>query len=111
MARRAGIPDTVCLAGNPHMPVASLLRLLILSAIWGGAYLLYFRLIEDIGAAPALTVTFLIPLFGSFFGWLFLDEVIGWHALAGGAIVIAGTALVTGFSPRLLVLHKEPANP
>lgn len=76
----------------------------------GVAYLLYFRLIEDIGAAPALTVTFLIPLFGTFFGWLVLDEAVGWHTLAGGAIVIAGTALVTGFSPRMLALRKEAAN-
>ena len=76
----------------------------------GIAYLLYFRLIEDIGAAPALTVTFLIPLFGTFFGWLFLDEAVGWHTLAGGAVVIAGTALVTGFSPRMLALRKEAAN-
>ncbi len=76
----------------------------------GVAYLLYFRLIEDIGAAPALTVTFLIPLFGTFFGWLVLDEAVGWHPLAGGAVVIAGTALVTGFSPRLLALRKEAAN-
>lgn len=73
----------------------------------GVAYLLYFRLIEDIGAAPALTVTFLIPLFGTVFGWLFLDEAIGWHTLAGGAVVIAGTALVTGFSPRMLSLRKK----
>ena len=76
----------------------------------GVAYLVYFRLIEDIGAAPALTVTFLIPLFGTGFGWFFLDEAIGWHTLAGGAVVIAGTALVTGFSPRLLTLRKEAAN-
>ena len=73
----------------------------------GVAYLLYFRLIDDIGAAPALTVTFLIPLFGTFFGWLFLDEPVGWHTLAGGAVVIAGTALVTGFSPHLLAPRKE----
>ena len=32
----------------------------------GVAYLLYFRLVSDIGAAPALTVTFLIPVFGIF---------------------------------------------
>ena len=75
----------------------------------GVAYLLYFRLIEDLGAAPALTVTFLIPLFGTFFGWLVLDEAIGWHTLAGGAVVIAGTALVTGFSPRLLFPRREAA--
>lgn len=76
----------------------------------GVAYLLYFRLIEDIGAAPALTVTFLIPLFGTFFGWLVLGEAVGWHTLAGGGIVIAGTALVTGFSPSILALRKDAVN-
>ncbi len=87
------------------------LAVLALGVVCSGiAYLLYFRLIEDIGAAPALTVTFLIPLFGTGFGWFFLGEAVGWHTLAGGTIVIAGTALVTGFSPRLLTLRKEAAN-
>ncbi len=93
-------------------PTPGILALIVaLGVVCSGiAYLLYFRLIEDIGAAPALTVTFLIPLFGTFFGWLFLDEAVGWHTLAGGAVVIAGTALVTGFSPRMLALRKEAAN-
>ena len=93
-------------------PTAGIVAIVaVLGVVCSGiAYLLYFRLIDDIGAAPALTVTFLIPLFGTFFGWLFLDETVGWHTLAGGAIVIVGTALVTGFSPRLLALRNEAAN-
>ncbi len=55
-------------------------------------------------------MTFLIPLFGSFFGLLVLDEAIGWHTLAGGAVVIVGTALVTGFSLRLLAPRRKAAN-
>jgi drug/metabolite transporter (DMT)-like permease len=76
----------------------------------GVAYLLYFRLVADIGAAPALTVGFLIPLFGVLWGWLFLGEAVGWHTLAGGLVVLVGTALVTGFDPRTLWARKEPAH-
>lgn len=73
----------------------------------GVAYLLYFRLVADIGAAPALTVGFLIPLFGVLWGWLYLDESVGWHTLGGAAVVVLGTALVTGFSLRSLRLARE----
>jgi drug/metabolite transporter (DMT)-like permease len=69
----------------------------------GVAYLLYFRLIADIGAAPALTVTFLIPVFGVLWGHFILGEPIGWHTFGGACIVIIGTALVTGFSASSLL--------
>lgn len=87
-----------------------LLAVVVLGVVCSGvAYLLYFRLIAEIGAAPALTVTFLIPLFGVLWGWLLLDEAIGWHTLAGAFIVIAGTALVTGFSPAALRPRRADA--
>jgi len=66
----------------------------------GIAYLIYFRLIEDVGPTSALTVTFLNPVFGILWGALFLGEAVGWHTLAGAATVLVGTALVTGFVPR-----------
>lgn len=73
----------------------------------GVAYLLYFRLIADIGAAPALTVTFLIPVFGILWGVLFLGEPVGWHTLVGSLTVLSGTALVTGFSISTLLTKKD----
>jgi drug/metabolite transporter (DMT)-like permease len=66
----------------------------------GIAYIMYFRLIEEVGTTSALTVTFLNPVFGILWGALFLGEVIGWYTIAGSAIVLIGTALVTGFVPR-----------
>jgi len=66
----------------------------------GIAYLIYFKLIEDVGPTSALTVTFLNPVFGILWGALFLGEAVGWHTLAGSGIVLVGTALVTGFVPR-----------
>jgi len=57
------------------------------------AYLLYFRLIADVGPARALTVTFLIPLFGVLWGVLFLGEPVAIGMLSGGALILAGTWL------------------
>ncbi|WDE12476.1 DMT family transporter [Thalassomonas haliotis] len=66
----------------------------------GIAYLLYFRLIADIGPSSALSVTFLIPVFGILWGHLFLGEAISLHTLIGSVLVIAGTMFVSGFSLR-----------
>jgi len=55
------------------------------------AYLLYFRLIATIGPARALTVTFLIPLFGVLWGYLFLGEPLALNTLAGCALILGGT--------------------
>lgn len=59
----------------------------------GIAFYLYYRLIEDVGATSASFVTYLIPVFGVFLGWLVLDEEIGINALVGALIVIAGITL------------------
>jgi drug/metabolite transporter (DMT)-like permease len=58
------------------------------------AYLLYFRLIADVGPTRAMTVAFLIPVFSVLWGGLFLGEPIGWGTVAGGLTVLAATALV-----------------
>ena len=68
----------------------------------GIAYLIYFKLVRDLGATSALTVTFLIPAFGIFWGVVFLGEPFGAGTVAGALVVLLGTALVTGFVPRWL---------
>ncbi len=72
----------------------------------GAAYLLYFKLIEDISPASALSVTFLIPAFGILWGYLILDEPIGLNTVIGTLLVLSGTMLVTGFSIRNLLINK-----
>ena len=72
--------------------VASVLTLgLVCGAV---AYLLYFRLINDIGPTAALTVTYLVPIFGVAWGVIFLGETVSHGMLAGGGLVFAGTVLV-----------------
>ncbi|NOI27529.1 DMT family transporter [Vibrio coralliilyticus] len=75
----------------------------------GVAYLLYFRLVADEGAASALSVTFLIPVFGIMWGSLILDEPIGLNTFAGTILVLSGTMLVTGFSPAQLLKKSRVA--
>jgi drug/metabolite transporter (DMT)-like permease len=60
------------------------------------AYVLFFRLIERVGPARALAITFVVPLFAVFYGALFLGEsVTGWMLLCG-LVILCGTALSTG---------------
>jgi drug/metabolite transporter (DMT)-like permease len=71
----------------------------------GIAYLLYFRLIANVGPSNAIAVTFLIPLFAIAWGWLFLGEGITPAMVLGGLVILAGTGLATG----VLVLPSRGA--
>ncbi len=66
----------------------------------GLAYILYFRLIARVGPANAITVTFLIPAFAVLWGWFFLGEGVTFAMIAGSAVILVGTSLVTGVLPR-----------
>jgi drug/metabolite transporter (DMT)-like permease len=57
------------------------------------AYLLYFRLIERIGTARAMTVTLLVPAFGSLLGVVVLGETLTLSMLFGGVLVLIGCTL------------------
>jgi len=66
---------------------------------------LELRLIADVGPTRTFTVTFLIPVFGTLWGALFLDEPVGMSTLAGGAVIVIATVLVleTGKAPAVSV--------
>ncbi|MGR6831774.1 DMT family transporter [Aliivibrio wodanis] len=93
----------------PFIPVREtissdiMLSVFALGAVCTGlAYLLYFRLINELGASSALSVTFLIPAFGILWGYLFLGETVGINAIIGTLLVVIGTMFVTGFYRKLL---------
>ncbi len=66
----------------------------------GLAYVIFFRLIARLGPTSAISVTFLIPLFGVSWGSLLLGERITPVMMAAGAVIVLGTALVTGVLRR-----------
>ena len=91
------------LPANPG-PTAwgALLGLAVLCTAW--AYQLYFKLVHQVGPLGALSVTFLIPVFGVLWGVVLLGEKLGTHLLLGGSLVLLGTALANGLLkwPRLI---------
>jgi drug/metabolite transporter (DMT)-like permease len=61
----------------------------------GVAYLIYFRLLAELGATGGMTVIFVVPVFGVLWGALFLDETIHLSTLAGGAVILFSVFLIT----------------
>lgn len=85
----------------PAPPAAAAFTPLVLCAIAGisllcsaVAYLLYYRLIADIGPTRTLTVAFLIPVFSVLWGSIFLGEPLGLGTLFGGLLVLFAMALI-----------------
>jgi drug/metabolite transporter (DMT)-like permease len=56
------------------------------------AYVMYFRLLARAGPTVAMTVTYLIPLFGVSWGALLLGERLPGTSLVGGLLVLVGVA-------------------
>lgn len=89
----ASVPDQM-----PSLAVAlCVLGLALLST--AVAFLIYFRLIENVGPTSTVTVTLLVPVFGLLFGVLLLDEPFGFGTLAGLGIILSSVVLITGFAP------------
>lgn len=80
-------------------PTASIPPLSWLSAILLGvlctglAYLLFYRLLYRIGAPRTSTVTYLVPLFGVIWAWVFLSEPLTLTMAVAGALILGGVAL------------------
>jgi drug/metabolite transporter (DMT)-like permease len=89
-----------------HSPsIKAWAALLVVGVLCTGiAYVLFFRLIDKVGAAGSLTVTFLIPVFAVLYGVIFLNETVTPWMLLCGAITLLGTALSIG----LLNLWRAP---
>ncbi len=78
-----------------HFNGIVLINILCLSLLCSAlAYVLYYRLIADLGATQALSVTFIIPIFGMLWAFLLLGEQITWMMILGAGLIVGGTWFV-----------------
>lgn len=92
-------PLTPQLASIAPMAWLAVLGLAFLSTAI--AFILYYRLIADVGPVKAVTVTLLVPIFGMIWGILFLGEPLTPGRVAGCVIILSGCALLLGLVPPL----------
>jgi drug/metabolite transporter (DMT)-like permease len=90
------VPAFVWWPASAPTPTAWIAAALLAVACTGIAYVLYFRLIAQVGPTNAITVTFLIPAFAVLWGHLFLDEAFTPQMVIGCVVILVGTALTTG---------------
>nr|WP_297348413.1 DMT family transporter [uncultured Glaciecola sp.] len=77
---------------------------LILAVVCTGvAYIMYFDLIAKVGASQAMTVGYLVPMFGILWGMVVLGEVLSTYAMVGGSLIIIGVMITTGILKRLRI--------
>jgi drug/metabolite transporter (DMT)-like permease len=76
------------------VPLHSWVSAVLLGVLCTGiAYFIYFRLIHRVGAARAVTVTYLVPLFGVVWAWIVLGEPLTLSMAIAGALILGGVAL------------------
>jgi drug/metabolite transporter (DMT)-like permease len=63
------------------------------------AYILYFKLVAEVGATTALTTEFLVPVVAVILGYLLFSETLSVNQVIGSVIIMVGCALVMGLNP------------
>lgn len=90
-------PAAFILEGPFHLPQLPITWLAIL---WLGIMataigtFFFYSLINAVGATRTTLTTYIFPLVGVILGAVFLEEELRWTVLGGGALVIAGVAIV-----------------
>lgn len=82
----------------PEMPGPDDIGLLLLLAAVNSslAYVLYFRLVAEVGATLAISVEFVVPVLAVVIGTLLLGERLSPVQAVGGLVIIVGCAMVVG---------------
>ncbi len=89
-----------------HVGLATALSLFYMAVIVSiGSYLLWYPLVRRHPVNRVIPFTLLIPVFGVLSGVAIHGEAIGFLALLGGILTLAGVALIISYSPA-----RNPAN-
>lgn len=83
--------------------LAALVLAVLCSAV---AYVLYYRLIQHIGPARAMTVSYLVPVVGLFWGWTLMGEHFTLRTLLGVLLIFTGLALANGVGFKRVKLDR-----
>jgi len=106
-----GIP----LEGNPfrfHWTPIALISLLYLAVVGSViAFLLYYWLVLNMDVTKSMLIALVTPIVAVLLGMLVLDEQIGWRTLAGGAMIMAGIALIVVRRTKKKTLEEESIAP
>ena len=80
---------------NSSPSIESTVSLIYLGVIATGvAWLIRFRILTVNGIVFQTQVAYLIPLFGVFFGYYFMNEIITWRVIVSLIIIIIGIYIV-----------------
>ena len=99
------LPFTMWEAGLPTTPpwtwhaLALTVAVALLPGL--GAYWIYGWAQKILGASRVAMTLYLGPLYGAVATYLVLDEPLGWHHLAGAALILPGVYLVTRAPAKL----------
>ncbi len=73
----------------------------------GVAYVLFYRLLEEVGATRTVIVTYLLPTVALLLGWALLDEAITVQTVVGMTLILGGIMLVNEIGIRRLPLFRR----
>jgi len=88
------IPLAAPSLSHVHIALTSMAAVIALGAgATGVAYLLYYYVMNTLGAVRAAGVTLLVPVTAVFWGIALLHESLSWPIVIGMAVILAGTVL------------------
>ncbi|MDP9136454.1 MAG: DMT family transporter [Actinomycetota bacterium] len=95
------LPIAIATAPSDMPGMRAILSVLALGAIGTAlAFVIFYKLIAEVGAGRASLVSYLAPGVALFYGAVFLDEAITLAAIAGLVLILGGVALASRRRPQ-----------